>query len=269
MRGETTLSEQQPHLSLELKHRLGVLDLNVAFELTQPWTVLFGPSGSGKSTILRAIAGLLRPDQAKIILRSSQHEQVAVDTASGILVAPHKRGVRWSAQRPTLFPLRTVRENIRMAFHDLPREESGRATDTVLDHFRIGSLADAMPQNLSGGEQHRVTLARAAAAAQGRLLLLDEPFTGLDAPLRDELLKLLQAWLMPRGAPVLSVTHDVGEAFLLGAEVIRLGDGRVLAHGPVTEVLAEERVRLIGLLDPAKADPPPGPKDQEPNYEPK
>ena len=80
------------------------------------------------------------------------------------------------------------------------------------------------------------------------MLLLDEPFSGLDAVLRDELLRDLQAWLRERGTTVLSVTHDVGEAFQLGAEVIKLAEGRVVEQGPVEEVLAGERRRLLEQL---------------------
>ena len=96
-----------------MKHRLGVLELDVGFELTQPWTILFGSSGSGKSTILRATAGFLRPSEAKIILDvPNLGRQVAVDTSSRIFLKPQGRFARWSAQRPTLFPNMTVRQNL-------------------------------------------------------------------------------------------------------------------------------------------------------------
>jgi molybdate transport system ATP-binding protein len=87
---------------------------------------------------------------------------------------------------------------------------------------------------------------RAAAGARGGILLLDEPFAGLDAGVRDALIANLRSWL--GDTPIVSVTHDVGEAFLLGAEVVRIAEGRVVAQGPVAEVLAEERKRLLGVL---------------------
>jgi molybdate transport system ATP-binding protein len=97
-----------------------------------------------------------------------------------------------------------------------------------------------------------VAVARAAASAitvtSGGLLLLDEPFAGLHLPLRDELLEDLRGWLAANKTPVLSVTHDVGEAFQLGAEVIKFSDGRVVEQGPVEAVLAEERMRLMEQL---------------------
>jgi molybdate transport system ATP-binding protein len=91
-----------------------------------------------------------------------------------------------------------------------------------------------------------VSVVRAAAAARGRLLLLDEPFAGLDASIRDRLIEDLRSWLSD--TPVVSVTHDIGEAFLLGAEVIRIQEGKVVAQGPVAQVLAEQRRRLAAVL---------------------
>ncbi len=108
------------------------------------------------------------------------------------------------------------------------------------------------PQELSGGERQRVAVVRAAAAAvslgPGTLLLLDEPLTGLDLARQEELLDELRLWLAENGVPVLSVTHDIGEAFQLGAEVIRIADGKVVAQGPVTAVLADDRQRLMDQL---------------------
>ncbi len=248
MANEKTLSEKPyptPHLLFKMEHRLGATTIDAAFDLTQPWTVLFGPSGSGKSTILRTIAGLVRPDHARIIVRHAGQQQVLTDTAKRIWTAPHKRRIRWAAQSPALFPHMTVRENLRFAIGDKDRVQS---IDTALTAFHIAHLAARKPVLLSGGEQQRVSVARAACAANGRLLLLDEPFSGLDLALRDELLADLQHWLSITQTPVLSVTHDVAEALQVQAEVIRIRDGKVTAQGPAAVVLADERARLLTQL---------------------
>ena len=112
------------------------------------------------------------------------------------------------------------------------------------------SLADKFPAALSGGEAQRVSMARATASAS-RLLLLDEPFSGLDMALRSEIMKDLPAWAERRNLCVLSVTHDVAEAFELNAEVIKLADGRLVEQGPVEIVLVEERARLLEQLNGA------------------
>ena len=146
----------------------------------------------------------------------------------------------------------TVRENVEYGMFFLiqegkPELSLANTTGAILSLFRIADLADRRPAELSGGESQRVHLARAAAAAAG-FLLLDEPFTGLDAGLRSELMRDLKAWAEKRNLCVLSVTHDVAEAFELNAEVIKLAEGRVVEQGPVEVVLAEERKRLLQQL---------------------
>jgi molybdate transport system ATP-binding protein len=255
-----SLSEIAPHLSVRIQHRLGALELDVAFTLTQPWTVLFGPSGSGKTTVLRAIAGFVRPDAGTIVSRFYGREFVMTDTAKKVFVEPHKRSVRVAGQGAALFPHLTVRENI--AFGARSQTEVTAAAAIVQEaiaRFQLPEMAEKFPSMLSGGERQRVAIARAATAAvslgEGSILLLDEPFTGQDVQLRDELIEELRGWLAHTERPVLSVTHDVGETFQLGTEVIKIADGRVVRQGPVAEVLALERERLLEQLNPSKGTP--------------
>jgi molybdate transport system ATP-binding protein len=136
----------------------------------------------------------------------------------------------------------TVRENIAFSYISTP----DRPVEAALEVFDLTRLAGKRPAELSGGERQRVAVARAAVAAKDRLLLLDEPFTGLDAPVRDRLIASLRDWLGE--TPIVSVTHDVAEAFQLDAEIVRLAEGRVVDQGPPTVVLAQERQRLLSLL---------------------
>ena len=254
------MSETAPHLSVRIQHRLGALELDVSFTLTQPWTVLFGPSGSGKTTVLRAIAGFVRPDAGRIVSCFYGRDFVMTDTAQKIFVKPHQRSVRVAGQGAPLFPHLTVRENI--AFGARSQTEGTNAREIVQEamaRFQLPGMADKFPSVLSGGERQRVAIARAATAAvslgEGSILLLDEPFTGLDVPLRDELIEELRDWLALMERPVLSVTHDVGETFQLGTEVIKIAEGRVVQQGPVAEVLAGERERLLEQLNASKRSP--------------
>jgi molybdate transport system ATP-binding protein len=240
----------RPHLTVQLRHSIGALNIDVNFQLTQPWTILFGPSGSGKTTILRAIAGLLRPGHAHIAVDPNF---TLVDTEAGVFLPPHKHSIPLAPQQPSLFPHMTVRENLNYG--------AGRSLDAnLLSTFRIEHIADKRPADLSGGEAQRATLARAIAATGCRILLLDEPFTGLDLNLRDGLIANLLAWQQRHHTPILSVTHDIAEAFQLNAEVIKLCEGRIVAQGPAASVLAEERARLLQQLNqPAESPASPAP----------
>ena len=228
-----------PLLEVNLRHSLGTLDLQIDFATSAPWTVLFGPSGSGKSTVLRAIAGVLKPDSGRIVMGGL----VVFDSALGVFLPPHQRPVRWAAQRAMLFPRMDVRANLASS---IGQNSDSETLERAIRHYKLLELAKRLPGELSGGQGQRIGVIRAAAGLKGGHLLLDEPFTGLDAAVRDRLIKDLRTW---RGSlPVLSVTHDVGEAFLLGAEVVRIAAGRVLAQGPVGEILAPDRDALLHLL---------------------
>ncbi len=239
-------------LTVKLKHRVGAVHLDVEFALTQPWTVLFGPSGSGKTTVLRAIAGFVNPEEGSIV----KDEDVLMDSTAGIFVPPHERPVRSAAQIAWLFPRMTVMENVLYGAGSTsnPADEI-RIAPELLELFHLRGMAERMPGDLSGGEKQRISVIRAVLSAvtyregsEKSLLLLDEPFSGLDIALRDELLAGLRKWLAPWKTPTLLVTHDVGEAFQLGAEVIRIADGKMVQQGPAAEVLADERHRLIQQL---------------------
>lgn len=221
-----------------LRHRVGPLALEVEFTLAASWTVLFAPSGGGKTTVLRLIAGLDRPDAARIVVNG----RVLVDTAERIFVPAHQRGVGLVAQRPALFPNRDVLGNITYGAR-------GRPVEDVMELCCVVPLRNASISQLSGGERQRVALARALAGdCESGLLLLDEPFTGMDDPLRYSLLAELKSWVEARGLTVLMVTHELGEIFAAGATVIRLEQGRVQAAGAAEFVLGSERERLRKLL---------------------
>ena len=162
-----------------------------------------------------------------------------LDTGAGVFVEAHRRGVRWVGQTAMLFPRMTVLENLEFGRTAKERVRAGIA------HFRLEGLAEKRPGELSGGERQRIGVVR-AAVGEAELLLLDEPFTGLDAGRREELIGRLREWI--GRTPVVSVTHDVGEAFLLGAEVVRISEGRVVAQGAAEVVLGEERERLRTVL---------------------
>lgn len=228
--------------------RIGALHMDVQFEAARAWTVLFGPSGSGKSSVLRCIAGLWKPAECNVWF----------DAVSLSHQPAHTRRIALVAQQPALFPHMTIQENVLFAMRahgaaSSKAELRQRAT-LVLDQFRIGQAAAQLPGQLSGGETQRVALAR-AVASEPHLLLLDEVFTGLDQALARRLRSELRHWQQQRGTPILSVTHDLPEAFD-GDEVVRLDNGRVTAQGTPSAILHAERDALLTRLSLEREDLP-------------
>jgi len=246
------------HHRLAVRGDVGALRLDLALELGAAWTVLFGPSGCGKTSVLRAMGGVLPGVVIEFARRAVVETRVrksgpgAPDGVGWVELgakAPDCRGLAYAPQSGALFPHLSVRDNVGFAYSvcaDPPREAT--IVDEALSLFKLHALCERMPRQLSGGERQRVNLARAFATPHPCLLMLDEPFAGLDRGLRDELLPGMVEWGRGRGVPVVSVTHDVDEALLLGAETVRMEGGKVVAQGAARDVLAEERVRMLRNL---------------------
>jgi molybdate transport system ATP-binding protein len=236
------------HHKLAVQCRLGSLDLDVNLQLSTQWTMLFGPSGSGKSSLLRAACGLLNGNGVTFSRRQDDDNWIVLQDAA-TNIPTHCRNLSWAPQHASLFPHLTVRENIAFAAQSAGATPENQAliADAV-ELLRIGNLANRMPRDLSGGERQRVNLARAFATPNCKLMLLDEPFAGIDHTLRDELLPEMRSWARNRGIPVLSVSHDVEEALMLQVEVVLLREGKVEDQGYVSKVLGDERNRLLGNL---------------------
>ncbi|WP_260705868.1 ATP-binding cassette domain-containing protein [Edaphobacter flagellatus] len=238
-------------LNIQIRHRIGAIALDIGFSLTKPWTVLFGPSGSGKTTVLRSIAGFVQPDEGRILYRGTP----LFDASQKHSIPAHLRPVRSAGQTAKLFPHMTVLKNILYG-----SDRNAKSTDEldiankILASFQVDGHSSRMPSDLSGGEAQRVSAARTLVSAitsadpAKPLLLLDEPFSGLDIATRDTITVRLKHWASQYEIPVLSVTHDLGEAFQLGEEIIKIGNGRIVQQGPPSEVLAEERARLLNQL---------------------
>lgn len=207
--------------------------------------VLFGPSGCGKSTILRCLAGLLHPDEGEIRFAGEQW----FSSQSGVRLRPQQRGVGFLFQQPALFPHLTVRQNIAFGLGHLAAVEQRQRVETMLQRFHLAGLEDRLPRQLSGGEQQRVALAR-SIVVQPRLLLLDEPFSALDQPLRETLRREVRSLLEAARLPVLWVTHDRIEAMTLADQLIVLDHGRILQIGSAEQVFTRPAslavARLVG-----------------------
>lgn len=180
-------------------------------------TALLGPSGAGKTTVLRCLAGLERPDSGRIDFAG----ETWCDVAAGRCLSPQARGVGFMFQEPALFPHLSVAGNVGYGLRRLAARERRLVVADLLARFGLADLADRLPHELSGGEQRRVALAR-SLAPRPRLLLLDEPLSALDAPLRSDVRGELREWLAAGSIPVVLVTHDPADADALADEVVRL-----------------------------------------------
>ena len=174
-------------------------------------------------------------------------EPVLVDTGARTWTAPGKRGVGLLLQTPALFPNRTVEGNIRFGLHGLASDVQVERVAAVIALLGLDALRGRLPERLSGGEKQRVALAR-ALAPQPRLLLLDEPFSALDAARKMELWEQMQPFLRARGIATLLVSHDPAEVWATAQTVIRMENGRAVESGPTEQMLAEERAGVLQLL---------------------
>jgi len=192
---------------------------------------LLGPSGSGKTTLLRLIAGFERPDQGQIFIG----EQLVVDLANSVWVPAERRGVGMVFQDYALFPHLNVADNVRFGLRNGNRQERQRRVDELLELTELGAFADRYPHQLSGGQQQRVALARALAPCPG-VVLLDEPFNGLDPDLRPQVRREVAQILRRLGTTAILVTHDQEEALGMADQVAVVRSGELQQVGAPEEV---------------------------------
>jgi molybdate transport system permease protein len=223
-------------LELELRAKAGSFLLELAYATEASRVALLGPSGAGKSLTLRVLAGVIRP------LAGSS---VRLDGLELTSLAPERRPVGYVPQDYGLFPHLSVADQVAFS----PGSDRAAAS-AFIKRLGLAGLEARLPAELSGGQRQRVALARALARGP-RLVLLDEPLSALDAPVRAELRRELATVLAESEVFSVLVTHDPEEAFVLADELIVVSGGRVLQAGPAAELAAvpasAEVARLLGL----------------------
>ena len=230
-------------LKVQVRRRLPGFCLDMAFTANRERVVLFGPSGAGKSLTLQAVAGIVRPDAGRIMVDGV----TLYDSDGGINVPPQTRRVGYVPQRYALFPHLTVEQNIGYGLHRLPASERRAHVREMVSLIGLIGMEHRHINELSGGEQQRVALARALAFSP-RILLLDEPFSALDVPLRGELRNQLLTLEEKTGITMLIVTHDLADAFLLGRRIVVIENGQVLQEGSREDVFYRPSTRKVAEL---------------------
>ncbi len=234
------------YLSVEIDKSLPGFHLQASYSCETGVLVLFGPSGAGKSLTLQCLAGIVRPDRGRIVVEG----RTLYDSSLGIDLPPQKRRVGYVPQNYALFPHMSVADNIAFGLRRQASAPRQSEIPHLVEMLRLDGLEKRRPKELSGGQQQRVALAR-ALASNPRLLLLDEPFSALDTPLRDALRADLCEVHRELGVSIVLVTHGVAETHVIAQTVALYQRGRVLQVGTPSEVFqrpaSAEVARLTGV----------------------
>ncbi len=219
-------------LDIDVTRQLGSFSLEANFRCeTAGITALFGRSGAGKTSLVNTLAGLLRPEHGRIVLRG----QTLFDSERGIDLPPEKRRLGYVFQEGRLFPHLSVRHNLTYGYRRAPAAERHIGLDRVVALLGIEPLLERRPGALSGGEKQRVALGR-ALLANPRLLLMDEPLAALDQPRKEEILPFIEQLKHELDLPIVYVSHAMPEILRLADTLVLMSNGRIEAVGPLEEI---------------------------------
>ena len=224
-------------LALKVTKRVNGFFLRAAWEMDNEILILFGHSGAGKSMTLQLIAGLMDPDEG--FIRSEG--KVLFNRSAGINLPPQQRSMGYVFQDRVLFPHMTVYANIAYGLREGGQAEKKAKVKEMISILHLEGLEKKYPGEISGGQKQRVTLAR-SLIGRPDCLLLDEPFSALDNPLRQEMWRFLREIQSRFRIPVVLVTHDIFEAYTLADKVVVYDGGRVLWIGPPEEIFDRREV---------------------------
>lgn len=239
----TTASAAAENVEASIHATLPAFALDVSFALPPGITILFGASGAGKTTLLDCIAGLRSPDTGRIRIG----ERVLFDSGHRINIPARDRRIGYVFQDLALFPHLNVEANIAYGIRSVHAEERRQRVTRALESLEIAPLRKRRPAQLSGGERQRVALAR-ALVTEPSLLLLDEPLAALDLPVRMKIAEDLRRSVQNLPIPVLYVTHNRDEVFMLGEKLLVLERGALIAQGTPHQVLSAPRGETIAQL---------------------
>jgi molybdate transport system ATP-binding protein len=216
-------------VSIDVQKRLGDFLVHASFDANGSSVVgLFGRSGAGKTSVINMVAGLIRPDQGRIVVKGD----CVFDSDRGINLPPHKRGFGYIFQDGRLFPHMSVRSNLAYGMKLVPRAKRRVRMDQVLKLLGITHLLERHPANLSGGEKQRVAIGRALLTSPG-LLLMDEPLASLDEARKTEVLPFIGRLPEEFHIPILYVSHSMSEMRSIADKIVFMEAGRVTGEGGI------------------------------------
>ncbi len=217
-------------LKVSLKKKFKDFSLDISFEISDlSYNFLLGPSGSGKSLILKIIAGFEMPDNGEILLNGKDIS----------MLPPEERRIVYLPQNLGIFPHLSVKEQLLYPFICQKKQIDEEFLRKIVKEFRLQSLLDRMPNKLSQGEKQRVVLAR-SILARPKILLIDEPLTGLDFHLKMNILDFLKYAQKKFHLTVIHVTHDPIEALKLAEHLFIIESGRIKFNGTLKKLFHEE-----------------------------
>lgn len=220
-------------LACRVRKRLGSFSFQADFRVHGSRVGVFGPSGSGKSTLMLLLAGLLKPDEGRIVL----DDRVLYDREAGIDLPPERRRIGVVFQHARLFPHLNVRSNLLYGYRRTPRQQRCIQPEDIVRVLALEHLLDRGVNLLSGGERQRVALGRTVLACP-RLILMDEPLTGLDEHLKRQIIPYLNEVSAAFALPLLFISHSLMEMRLMTEQTLNIEDGRVTGLSS-TEELAQ------------------------------
>jgi molybdate transport system ATP-binding protein len=208
-------------IELSARRALGAIAIEAEIRTLAPALALVGPSGGGKTTLLNMVAGLMRPDEGRIVIG----EAILFDSARGVNLSPRQRRIGYVFQEPRLFPHYSVAGNLRYGARAARAGEPVIGFDEVVARLGVGALLDRRPAKLSGGEKQRVAIGR-ALLSRPRALLLDEPLSALDPARREDLMTLIADLSDRFSLPMILVSHRFDEVERLAGASALVEPGR-------------------------------------------
>jgi molybdate transport system ATP-binding protein len=230
-------------LSVKLLKQVNGFNLDVEWQIRNELAVLFGHSGAGKSITLQLIAGLMKPDKGFVCL----DDRFFFDSASNIDLSSQERSFGYVFQDLALFPHMTALNNILYGAMGLGKTEKRKRAREMIEGFHLEGLENKYPSEISGGQKQRIAFAR-ALIRRPDILLLDEPFSALDNPLRIEMRRFLRDIKDRFDVPIVLVTHDVAEAYTVADTLIVYSNGKVVQIGTPKDVFDNSWSTEVGIL---------------------